>query len=365
MNLVCPLCRGLYDGTFRFWRLKKRPGLLRCSNPVCEGRFVTAPYPIVMPNPARALERMLDVPEGVSIPALGMMLRHLSESSALFGALCDRSTAVWGQYHDFLPETFRPEGIHPAPFGVRALGMLDALTIKPGARALVAGCGPGREALELAARLHRANSHQRDPLGRPGVDTTANMAFPEVIALDHDTALLQTFHQLIERRKIEILLRASIDRWHTPEVIELPRSLRPAIDIVHPVCADILDPPFEANSFDLTVALNLLDRVAEPLRLLGQLQAMTRPGGHILLSSPFAWESGLTPRDKRLSSVVPHARLADNVILQEILTGQIKTGFDFKLHPVAIMDPIQWALRTHDTHAVLMRSHVSLWKKPD
>lgn len=373
MNYVCPLCRGTYDDTFRFWTLRRQPGQLRCSNPVCEGRFITQPFPIILPNPASALVRMIDVPKGVTIPALGMLLQHITEDNPLFDILDTRSRHLWSQFYDLMPQTYCPPWMPEAPFVIRALSLLDQVELSPGTRALIAGSGPGRGALELAERLKS--------LGRPPLPGTSKVSkaplsahsssgprlartSPEVHALEQDPVLLQAFREMTRAKKLSIILRASVERWHTPETMELPRALSAAANIIHPVCSDILEPPFEAESFDLVVCLDMLDKVPDPIRLLGQLQAMTRPGGFLLLASAFNWRPEITPRNKRLSSVVPHARLSDTNLLQQILTGQISCGITFNMLPLALMEePIPAPIRIHDTHMAMHRSHISLWKK--
>ncbi len=61
------------------------------------------------------------------------------------------------------------------------------------------------------------------------------------------------------------------------------------------VLADALDPPFEAHSFGAVVATNLLDSCRDPALLLGQMDALLRPGGTLLVTSPLAWDPGVTP----------------------------------------------------------------------
>lgn len=53
------------------------------------------------------------------------------------------------------------------------------------------------------------------------------------------------------------------------------------------VC-DAHDPPFEAGSLALVAALNLLDVSPQPWLLLGQIDALLRPGGRLVLALPYA-----------------------------------------------------------------------------
>ena len=54
------------------------------------------------------------------------------------------------------------------------------------------------------------------------------------------------------------------------------------------------EPPFAAASFDAALALNLLDVVARPRRLLEVLHACLRPGGVLILTTPFEYATSRT-----------------------------------------------------------------------
>jgi len=61
-----------------------------------------------------------------------------------------------------------------------------------------------------------------------------------------------------------------------------------------------LDLPFPAASFDTVIALNLVDRVPHPHRALDELARVVRPGGRLLLTSPFTWLPEFTAEDRWL-----------------------------------------------------------------
>ncbi|MDH3590904.1 MAG: class I SAM-dependent methyltransferase [Planctomycetota bacterium] len=64
--------------------------------------------------------------------------------------------------------------------------------------------------------------------------------------------------------------------------------------------ADALTIPFSDATFETVTALNLLDRVPDPSRLLAELTRVTAPGGTLILSSPFTWLRSFTPRERWL-----------------------------------------------------------------
>lgn len=63
---------------------------------------------------------------------------------------------------------------------------------------------------------------------------------------------------------------------------------------------DALDLPFAERLFDTVVGLNLIDRVPDPGHALNELVRVTRPGGLLILSSPYTWVDGFTPKDSWL-----------------------------------------------------------------
>ncbi|MGH7162568.1 MAG: methyltransferase domain-containing protein, partial [Planctomycetota bacterium] len=64
--------------------------------------------------------------------------------------------------------------------------------------------------------------------------------------------------------------------------------------------ADALRLPFPRESFSTVVALNLIDRVADPVRALEELARVIAPGGVLVVGSPYTWLEGFTPRARWL-----------------------------------------------------------------
>ncbi|MEO1269088.1 MAG: class I SAM-dependent methyltransferase, partial [Myxococcota bacterium] len=261
-----------------------------------------------------------------------------------------RSTYLWAHFHDLLPESYCPNFVHPAPFAQRALDLLGMAELPADPEVLVAGCGPGREALELATWLMGRN---------PDTQTT-------ITACDVDPALLSCLHALIQNGRLDALFRASVDLWHSPEPLVLSDPLRKAAHVIKVLCIDMLDPPFAPGQFDLIVALNVLDNVTDPLALINQFNLQLKPGGYLLLSTPFAWHTTITPRDKRLSFAVPHARMSDQMVLEKLLMGAFPMGFGAALNFRSVAaDRLTWHLRVHDTHYQTYIPSIGLWRKDD
>jgi|GEM_PF-1513375 len=81
----------------------------------------------------------------------------------------------------------------------------------------------------------------------------------------------------------------------------------PAGDLsnVIPLLSNALDPPLVAESADVVVAINLLDSVREPLNLFLEIDRILKPGGVLLLASPFHWNDQITPLEQQLQTLYP------------------------------------------------------------
>ncbi len=55
--------------------------------------------------------------------------------------------------------------------------------------------------------------------------------------------------------------------------------------------------------YDLVLASNLIDRLRQPARFLQDVTPMLRPGGILLLSSPYTWLEAYTPKENWLGGV--------------------------------------------------------------
>jgi SAM-dependent methyltransferase len=98
----------------------------------------------------------------------------------------------------------------------------------------------------------------------------------------------------------------------------------PAVAGVTVLVGDAHDPPLRGASADIVLALNVLDNVRDPLLVLGQLDAVLRPGGLIIVGSPFAWNDAITAPEAQLGGthLPPFAGLDSPTVLADILTGQ-------------------------------------------
>jgi putative 4-mercaptohistidine N1-methyltranferase len=172
----------------------------------------------------------------------------------------------YGTAEDQLPYT---EGPREALFyPIRCVSEF-APAIGPVERALDLGCAVGRSTFELSKWA------------------------AAVIGVDLSARFIAAAESMRETRRIEIR------RLEEGELkTRLTRSLPPGL---HPErcrfeVGDATELRKDIGPFDLVLAANLLDRVRSPMRLLNSFRVLIRPGGQLILSSPYTWLEEFTPK---------------------------------------------------------------------
>ena len=183
---------------------------------------------------------------------------------------------------------------------------------RPGTIHLDIGCGVGRYTFECAR--------------------TASFAVGIDVNIEHlkRAAAFQRGEAIRYKRKTRELAA-------TEELSDFP----PPENVLF-LLADAHNPPFRMDTFDSISALNVIDSVPYPLTLLGQADAMLKPGGKLLLSSPYCRDENSSPECLETEDTPPH-----EYILQ-LLTGKRvpDTGFNYKI--LREKTGIPWRLRKHD-----------------
>jgi putative 4-mercaptohistidine N1-methyltranferase len=162
-------------------------------------------------------------------------------------------------------------------FPVRCAAGFEPAVLPENARALDVGCAVGRSTFELTKLCSEV----------VGIDlsrrfTAAALALRENGVLRYE-------------RIDEGALTTPLTAWLDPEI---PRHR------AHFFVGDACALPPELGHFDLVLAANLIDRLPHPARFLAQLPELLRPGGQLLLTSPYTWMEDFTPKDRWLGGIV-------------------------------------------------------------
>ena len=112
------------------------------------------------------------------------------------------------------------------------------------------------------------------------------------------------------------------------------------------IVADALDPPFRAETFDLVAALNLIDNVKLPLVLIGQIDALLKKGGSLIMGSPYEWQVDICEPEEWLEAT----DMDSLEMLQNILEGKLIPQMGLKYEVLENIADVPWLMRHHVRH---------------
>jgi SAM-dependent methyltransferase/uncharacterized protein YbaR (Trm112 family) len=265
-------------------------GALVCLG--CARRYpVVEGLPLLVPEPAawlaEALLPLLLLGRPTARAAMSIeTLAHLAASSSadaplpkLLERLSTYLDASWGDCAEPAPALVG-DPLFPRLGAAPLLERLEALP--PVEQTVELGAGCGRAAFALSSRSSRT------------------------LALDLDPAALLCAQALGTGQPLRALRRVGGRSF-------VPVTLHPTAPArnLHFIVGDALDPPLAPGGFDRAAALHLLDNVPDPAQLLTVLDGLLRPGGELLLATPYAWSAGLTDESRQLDPDTLRRRLLE------------------------------------------------------
>ncbi len=176
----------------------------------------------------------------------------------------------YGTGEELLPWAFGP--VSALHYPVRCvedcflLGELDE-----GSRALDIGCAVGRSSFELARYCG------------------------EVIGIDTSHAFIAVAKELAEKRTLRYRYRLEGLRFAEAQAhIADPYP----VDRVHFEQGDAMDLRPDLGGFDAVLAANLICRLTHPDRFLERCRDLVRPGGQLVINTPFTWLEEYTGKEQ-------------------------------------------------------------------
>ncbi len=199
----------------------------------------------------------------------------------------ERALAEYLLFHYGTAEQVFPRGAGPR----EALGFpsrcvtecVDFSRLPERARALDLGCAVGGASFELARH------------------------FSEVIGLDasHQFIAVATGLARTGAASFNAVVEGSLTEWMEAVVpAEIDRGR------VRFEEGDAMRPPKDLGSFNLVLAANLIDRLPSPASFLRRIPFLVRPGGQLVITSPYTWLTEYTPKEEWLGGRVIHGRPA-------------------------------------------------------
>lgn len=314
--VVCPGCR-TRDGDrleLRTLEPAQDGAVLACA---CGRRYpVIDGVPIVLGDPGAYLggELATVVERDLSPEVAALLALHLPDDhpyARLLEHLSIYLDAHWGDRAEPPPEA--------AAFGARELAeRIARLPRVP--RAVELGCSAGRIVAELAARADH------------------------VVGIDLQFGAVRRARRILDGERVAYARRLAGRHYAPAAVAAGDRAVGGARRTL--LCADVLDPPLVPGHYDRVVALNMLDSVARPRLLLAVLDGLCRPGGEIILSSPYSWQSSVLDDGERIGGPDPAADVA------ELLRGGLAGRYEIEEEA-----DVSWTLRRDARCAVGYRVH--------
>lgn len=204
----------------------------------------------------------------------------------------------------------------------------DLSRLSDSSRALDLGCAVGRSSFEFAKTCG------------------------EVIGIDFSTRFIDAAETI--RRDGELsYARADEGRLTTHLTARRPAGADPAR--VNFETGDAMDPRPDLGAFDAVLLANLIDRLADPRRCLSRLAGLVKPGGQLVITSPYTWLEEFTPRENWLGGFErdgAHVRTMDG--LESALGG----GFD-----LTGTRQLPFLIREHGRKFQLSLAEAGVWRR--
>ena len=199
-------------------------------------------------------------------------------------------------------------------------------------KALDLGCAVGRSAFELARY------------------------YDHVDALDFSTRFIRNAINLVDHGEVKYLIptEGEITELKSFQLADL--NLGDKIHNVDFAQGDACNLKEKYDGYDLIFAGNLIDRLYQPEQFLLSIQERIKPGGYLVLTSPYTWLEEFTEKHNWLGGRKVNG---ENVTTLDALKTILKPDFDRVAMPMDVPFVIRETARKHQ-HTV---AQMTIWKK--
>jgi putative 4-mercaptohistidine N1-methyltranferase len=230
----------------------------------------------------------------------------------------------YGSADDVLPWPDGPRGA--LDYAVRCV--TECVDPALGGRALDVGCAVGRSSFELARLCG------------------------EVIGVDWSRRFIEVA-QVLAATGSFAHLRADEGALATPMLARVPAGIECGrVSFEH---GDAQALRAGLGSFDMVLAANLVDRLVQPQRFLDQLPALVRPGGQLVISSPYTWMEEFTPSKHWLGGFIANDRPRTTL---EGMRQLLKGAFDLEA-----TRELPFLIREHARKFQWSVAQASIWRR--
>jgi putative 4-mercaptohistidine N1-methyltranferase len=223
-----------------------------------------------------------------------------------------------------------PGGERALDYAVRCVSECVTPPLQTKARALDLGCAVGRSTFELARWCE------------------------EVVGIDYSRRFIEAA-SVLQRDRVYDYLRTDEGLLATPLRAAVPAEIdrtRVAFEV-----GDAMALREGLGEFDVVLMANLIDRLSDPHRCLVALPGLVKPGGQLVITSPYTWLEEFTVRERWLGGYEREGmRVPTLAGLRETLEGS------FTLTGVR---DLPFLIREHARKFQLSIAQASLWRRND
>lgn len=192
----------------------------------------------------------------------------------------------FGEPRAYLPWRFGP--VSALQYPVRCVvECFDFDRLGPQSRALDIGCAVGRSSMELG------------------------LLCGEVIGIDYSHRFIEAANRVLHEGEVPYDYVVEGTRRESA-VARRPEGLDPAR--VHFEQGDATELRADIGSFDAVLAANLICRLPEPEHFLARCPELVRPGGMLVINTPFTWLGDYTPPENWLGGTPESGESRDALI---------------------------------------------------
>jgi putative 4-mercaptohistidine N1-methyltranferase len=235
----------------------------------------------------------------------------------------------YGEDSEVLPWAFGP--VEALRYPVRCVSdCFDTVSFTGSGRALDLGCAVGRSSFELARY------------------------FPEVVGIDYSRRFVAAASDLRDHGKLAYE-RIDEGELATSLVARVPSGIDARR--VRFEQGDAMDLRADLGTFDAILLANLIDRLRDPRRCLARLPALIKPGGQLVISSPYTWLEEFTPREHWLGGFL---REGQPVSTRETLQAILAPDFD-----LVVVEQLPFLIREHQRKFQWSVAEATIWRRRD